>query len=51
MNTLIETERLVLWKVSLIDKEKMFKLHSNPDVQKYTGEPVVESLEEMEQAI
>ena len=51
MKPLIETERLVLRKITLNDKEEMFKLHSNHDVQKYTGEPVVESLEEMEQAI
>lgn len=29
----------------------MFRLHSDPLVQKYTGEPPVASMEEMEQAI
>ncbi|MBT8266292.1 MAG: GNAT family N-acetyltransferase, partial [Bacteroidia bacterium] len=29
----------------------MFKLYSDPEVQKYTGEPVVTSLEEMKKAI
>lgn len=51
MKALIETERLLLRKITLDDKEDLFKLHSHPDVQIYTGEPVVESIEEMEQAI
>lgn len=51
MKALIETERLLLRKVNLDDKEDMFRLHSNSDVQKYTGEPLVTSVEEMEQAI
>lgn len=51
MKPLIETERLVLRDITLDDKEEMFQLHSNADVQKYTGEPPVESIEEMEQAI
>ena len=33
------------------DKEELFRLHSDPEVQKYTGEPVVESIEEIEKAI
>ncbi len=48
---LIETERLLLREITLDDKEELFKLHSNPEVQKYTGEPVVESIEEIEKAI
>ncbi len=51
MKTLIETERLVLREITLDDKEDLFTLHSYPEVQKYTGEPVVESLDEMEKAI
>lgn len=51
MKTLIETERLVLREITLNDTEEMFQLYSNPDVLKYTGEPVVASIEEMEQAI
>lgn len=51
MKTLIETERLLLRKITLDDKEKLFRLHSNPDVQKYTGEPVVESIGEIEKVI
>lgn len=49
--TIIETERLILRKITLDDKDEMFRLHSHPEVQKYTGEPVVESIEEMEAAI
>jgi RimJ/RimL family protein N-acetyltransferase len=51
MKTLIETERLLLREIILDDKEALFRLHSDPEVQKYTGEPVVESLEEIEKAI
>ncbi len=48
---LIETERLVLREITLDDKEAMFQLHSDLDVQRYTGEPIVESIEEMERVI
>jgi len=48
---LIETERLLLRKVTLDDKEELFKLHSDPEVQKYTGEPVVTTIEEIEKSI
>lgn len=48
---MIETERLFLREITLDDAEDLFRLHAHPDVQKYTGEPVVESIEEMERAI
>ena len=51
MKTLIETERLVLREITFGDKEELFELHADPDVQKWTGEPVVESMKEIEQAI
>lgn len=51
MKILIETERLFLRKITLEDKAHLFKLHAHPAVQKYTGEPVVESIEEIEEAI
>lgn len=51
MKKLIETERLVLREITLADTAEMFQLHSNPDVQKYTGEAVIESMAEMKQAI
>lgn len=51
MTFIIETKRLLLRDIEPSDKEEMFDLHSDPEVQKYTGEPPVESLEEMEKAI
>lgn len=51
MKALIETERLVLREITMDDIEDMFRLHSNSDVQKYTGDPLIETLEEMEKAI
>ncbi|MEZ2414485.1 GNAT family N-acetyltransferase [Muriicola sp. E247] len=51
MKIIIETERLVLREITLDDQEEMFKLYSDPEVQKYTGEPVVTSMEEMKKAI
>ena len=51
VNILIETERLIVREITLSDKECLFKLHTNPEVQLYTGEPVVESIEEIEKAI
>lgn len=51
MNAIIETERLILREITLDIKEDMFLLHSNSEVQKYTGDPLVNSMEEMEQAI
>ena len=51
MKALIETERLLLREITLDDKEELFNLHSDPEVQNYTGEPVVESIEEIEKAI
>ncbi|QKX06132.1 GNAT family N-acetyltransferase [Aquimarina sp. TRL1] len=51
MSVLIETERLVLREITLDDKEALFRLHADPIVQQYTGEPVVQSVEEIVQAI
>lgn len=51
MNVIIETERLLLREITLDDKEALFRLHSDPLVQKFTGESVVKSMEEMEKAI
>ncbi|MFC4723492.1 GNAT family N-acetyltransferase [Geojedonia litorea] len=51
MKTEIQTDRLVLREITFADKDELFELHTDPDVQKHTGEPVVESLEEIEQSI
>ena len=41
----------MLREITLDDTVEMFRLHSNTEVQKYTGDPLVESMEEMELAI
>ncbi|MEM6378257.1 MAG: GNAT family N-acetyltransferase [Bacteroidota bacterium] len=51
MTTIIETERLILREITQNDKVDLFKLHTIPEVQLYTGEPVVEAMEEIERAI
>ncbi|QNL21471.1 GNAT family N-acetyltransferase [Hyphobacterium sp. CCMP332] len=51
MKFLIETERLLLRDIKPGDKEDMFRLHSHPEVQKYTGEAPMDSIEAMEEAI
>jgi len=48
---LIETDRLLLREITIDDKEALFKLHSDPRVQKYTGEATVSSMQEIEIAI
>lgn len=42
---IIETERLILRELSMADVEDMLRLHSNQQVQKYTGEDTITSLE------
>ncbi len=49
--TLIHTERLLLREITYEDKDELFELHTDPEVQKWTGEPVVESMKEIEEAI
>ncbi|TPN81175.1 GNAT family N-acetyltransferase [Aquimarina algicola] len=51
MKFLIETERLLLREITLDDAESLLKLYSDPKVQRYTGEPVVKSIEEIKKAI
>lgn len=48
---IIETENLLIREITLDDAAELFKLHANPEVQKYTGEPIVKSIEEIEKAI
>ncbi|MEO0469330.1 MAG: GNAT family N-acetyltransferase [Bacteroidota bacterium] len=45
MNPIITTERLILRELSMSDAENMRRLHGNPQVQKYTGEAVIATLE------
>ncbi|MBT8274016.1 MAG: GNAT family N-acetyltransferase [Bacteroidia bacterium] len=51
MKLIAETERLIIREITLDDAEFMLQLHSNPLVQQYTGEPVVESISEMKERI
>ena len=51
MKTSIETERLLLREITFEDKEELFQLHSDPEVQKWTGESVVVSMKEIEWSI
>lgn len=51
IETLIETKRLLIREITLEDCEDLFKLHSDPEVQKFTGEPVVESIDQIKNGI
>ncbi len=44
---IIETERLILREMVIEDAQNMLRLHSNHQVQKYTGEDIVTTLEEI----
>ena len=48
---LIETDRLLLREIILDDAPDMLRLHSIPEVQKYTGDPVITSQEEIREKI
>lgn len=48
---IIETERLTLRKVTLDDMPEFFKMESTPEVNKYTGEQVSPSIEDLEAKI
>ncbi len=51
MKTLIETDRLFIRKITLDDCRELFELHSDFEVQKYTGEPAVESMNAVKDSI
>ena len=51
MKPILETKRLILQEITIHDKVELFQLHSNPEVQRYTGEPPVTTMKEIEQAI
>lgn len=46
MKPIIETKRLILRKFNIHDYEAVFEFGSNKKVQKYTGDKMIESLEE-----
>lgn len=45
MKPIIETERLILREFNNLDYEAVFEFGSNTEVQKYTGDALIESLE------
>ncbi|MDP6685064.1 MAG: GNAT family N-acetyltransferase [Candidatus Marinimicrobia bacterium] len=47
MKNILETDRLLLREISKDDYEGLFQLHSDPIVQKYTGEPPVKTISEI----
>ncbi len=51
MGTILETERLILREINREDRTELFVLHSDPEVQQYTGEDVVRSIDEIDRAI
>lgn len=51
MTTIIETERLLLREMVVEDAQDMLRLYSNPEVQKYTGENVITSKDEIHKKI
>ena len=48
---IIETERLILRETTPEDAENMLRLHSNLEVQKYTGDEIITSLKVMKEKI
>ena len=50
MNTIIETDRLIIRDITPTDYDDLLSLHSDPIVQEYTGEPTINSIEEVIQA-
>ena len=46
---IVETERLHLREFQLTDAEELYRLNSDPEVIRYTGDPPFESIEEAEQ--
>lgn len=51
MKIITETPRLILREITMDDADILFQLHSNPLVQKYTGEPLVSNVSEIKNAI
>jgi len=47
----LETKRLILRETTPEDVENMFRLHSNVDVQKYTGDKTVHTIDEIEKML
>ena len=50
-NEIIETKRTILRRFTLDDADAVYELNSNPEVQKYTGDELVDSLERAKEII
>lgn len=51
MDYLIETERLILREFTINDADAVYEFNSNPEVQKYTGDELIDSLERAKELI
>ncbi|MEM6320523.1 MAG: GNAT family N-acetyltransferase [Bacteroidota bacterium] len=51
MNTIIETERLIIREMGQNDINEMLALHSDPEVHRYLGNKTITSRKKMEQII
>ena len=48
---ILETKRLILREMAITDAPDMLRLYSNPEVQRYTGEAVITTLEGIQKKI
>ena len=51
MKIILETDRLLLREICSEDEEVLFQLHSNPQVQQFTGEGIVTSKIDIQESI
>jgi len=51
MNTIIETERLILREFTINDFEAVYEFNSNLELHKYTGDEIIESLDRAKEII
>ncbi|GAA3635018.1 GNAT family N-acetyltransferase [Flavivirga jejuensis] len=51
MNTIIETERLILREFTMNDFEAVYEFNSNTELHKYTGDEIIKSLDHAKEII
>ncbi|MFT5819964.1 MAG: ribosomal-protein-alanine N-acetyltransferase [Crocinitomix sp.] len=51
MSTIIETDRIILRRFNLTDFEAVYEFNSDTEVIKYTGDPMLKSLDEAKELI
>jgi len=51
MNAIIETERLILREFNINDYKEVYEFGSNLEVQRYTGDKIIESLNDAKELI